>query len=99
MFGVVLPILVVGVLSYSVGGQVFRKSAVVIVAKQVSVIGCDHCLPAGYDCSQFRGRHGGWKKEGGGKPHEGHPSQKGFWTPLRLVRFPPPSGVIGLFFL
>ena len=31
---------------------------------------------------------GGWKKEGGGKPHEWHPSQKGV-----------PSGVSALFFL
>ena len=41
---------------------------------------------------------GGWKKEGGGKPHEGHPSQKGVLDPLRLVRFPPPQ-VSLLFFL
>ena len=33
---------------------------------------------------------GGWQKEGGGKPHERHPSQKEFWTPPRTVRFPPP---------
>ena len=42
---------------------------------------------------------GGWKKEGGGKPHESHPSQKGVWDLLRTVRFPPPSGVSALFFL
>ena len=29
----------------------------------------------------LRGRHGGVEKRGGGKPHEGHPSQNGFWTP------------------
>ena len=34
-----------------------------------------------------RGRHGGVEKEGGGRPHEGHPSQKRFWTPLHMVRF------------
>ena len=37
---------------------------------------------------------------GGGeeKPHEGHPSKQGFWTPLRLIRFPtPPLGVIALY--
>ena len=33
---------------------------------------------------------GGWKKEGGGKPHEWHPSQKGVLDPPRTVRFPPP---------
>ena len=42
---------------------------------------------------------GGQKKEGGGKPHEGHPSQKRFWTPLRLVSFPPLSRVSALFSL
>ena len=32
----------------------------------------------------FRGREGeGWKKEGERVPHEGHPSQKRFWTLLR----------------
>ena len=38
------------------------------------------------------------QKEGGGKPHEGEPSQKGvFGPPLpRLVRFPTLSGVIPL---
>ena len=29
----------------------------------------------------IRGRHGGWKKEGGGKPHEWHPSQRGVGPP------------------
>ena len=36
---------------------------------------------------------GGKEKEWGGKPHEGHPSQKGLCqnrSPFRLVRFPPP---------
>ena len=42
---------------------------------------------------------GGWKKEGGGKPHEWHPSQKGVLDPPRTVRFPPPSGVSALFLL
>ena len=44
---------------------------------------------------------GGWKKEGGGKPHEGEKdtrSKKGFGPP-RTVRFPPPSCVSALFFL
>ena len=42
---------------------------------------------------------GGGKKRGG-KPHEWHPSPKrGFGTPPRTVRFPPPSGVSALFFL
>ena len=41
---------------------------------------------------------GGWRKEGG-KPHEGHPSQKGVLDILRLVRFPHPSGLNALFFL
>ena len=42
---------------------------------------------------------GGWKKEGGGKPHEWHPSQKGVLDPPRTVRCPPPSDVSALFFL
>ena len=42
---------------------------------------------------------GGWKKEGGGKPHEWHPSQKGVLDPPRTVRFPPPSRASALFFL
>ena len=52
-----------------------------------------------FELPEFRERHGGWKKGGGGKPHEGQPSQKGFWTPLRSVRFPPLSGAMALFFL
>ena len=39
------------------------------------------------------------EKGGGGKPHEGHPSQNHLWTPLRLVRFPPPADVVALFCL
>ena len=31
----------------------------------------------------------GWKKEGGGKPHEGHPSQKGALDPPHTACFPP----------
>ena len=46
----------------------------------------------------FRGRHGGWKNEGGGKRYD-TPPRKGFWTPPGTVRFPPPSGVSVLFFL
>ena len=42
---------------------------------------------------------GGWKKVGRGKPHDWHPSQKGLLDPPRTVRFPPPSGVVALFFL
>ena len=43
---------------------------------------------------------GVWKKEGGGKPHEGHPSlPKRGLDPPRTVRFPPRSGVSALFFL
>ena len=39
---------------------------------------------------------GGWKKEGGGKPHEWHPSQKGFWTPplVRYVFHPPQASAL-----
>ena len=33
---------------------------------------------------------GGWKKDEGGKPHEGHPSEKGVLDPPRTVSFPPP---------
>ena len=47
-----------------------------------------------------RGCHGGVEKEGGGKPHEWHPSQKGVPDPPpRTVRCPPLSGVRALFFL
>ena len=43
---------------------------------------------------------GGGKKEGGGKPHEGHPSQKGVLGPPSYGTFSnPPSGVSALFFL
>ena len=45
----------------------------------------------------FRGRHGGVEKRGGWKTSR--MTQKGFWTPPRTVRFPPPSGVSTLFFL
>ena len=41
--------------------------------------------------------HGGWKI-GGGKPHEGHLPKTG-WTPLRLVRFPPPRVSVFCFFV
>ena len=40
---------------------------------------------------------GGWKKEGGGKPHEWHPSQKGVLDPPSYGTSP--SGVSALFFL
>ena len=42
---------------------------------------------------------GGWKKEGGGNLTNDTPPKKGFWTPPRTIRFPPPSGVSALFFL
>ena len=38
----------------------------------------------------FRWRHGGWKKEGGGKPHEWHPSQKGVLDPPSYGTFSTP---------
>ena len=44
---------------------------------------------------------GGWKKEGGGKPHEGHSSQNRLWNPRRprcLVRFLPPEVSLRCFF-
>ena len=38
------------------------------------------------------GRHGGWKKEGGGKPHERDPSQEGVLDPpLVWYVFHPPQ--------
>ena len=43
---------------------------------------------------------GGWKKEGGGKPHEWRPSQNGVLDPPSYGTFStPPSGVSALFFL
>ena len=34
---------------------------------------------------------GGWQKEGEAKSYKGHPSQKGFDPPPRMVRCPPPQ--------
>ena len=42
---------------------------------------------------------GGWKKRGEENLTNDTPPKKGFWTPPRTVRFPPPSGVSALFFL
>ena len=48
----------------------------------------------------FRGRHGGGgKKRGEENLTNDTPPKKGFWTPHRTVRFPPPSGVVALIFL
>ena len=48
----------------------------------------------------LRGRHwGGGKKRGVENLTNDTPPKKGFWTPPRTVRFPPPSGVSALFFL
>ena len=45
-----------------------------------------------------RGRHGGAeKKRGVENLTNDTPPKKGFWTPPRTVRFPPPSGVSALF--
>ena len=52
----------------------------------------------GEETSIEKERHGGVEKEGGGKPRR-TPLKKGFWTPLRLIRFSTPLRVIGLFFL
>ena len=41
---------------------------------------------------------GGRKRRGVENLTNGTPPQKGFWTPSRTVRFPPPSGVSALFF-
>ena len=41
---------------------------------------------------------GGWNKEGGGKPHEGHPSQKGVLDPPSYGTFSTPP-LVALFFL
>ena len=43
-----------------------------------------------YDSFMIRGRHGGWKKEGGGKPHERHPSQKRVLDPPSYGTFSTP---------
>ena len=49
---------------------------------------------------EIRGCHGGVEKRGGQEnPTNDTPPRKGFWTPPRTVRFPPPSGVSALFFL
>ena len=46
-----------------------------------------------------RGRHGGGgKKRGVENLTNDTPPKKRFWTPPRTVRFPPPSGVVALFF-
>ena len=42
---------------------------------------------------------GGGKKRGVENLTNDTPSKKGFWTPPRTVRFPPPSAVSALFFL
>ena len=42
---------------------------------------------------------GGGKKRGVENLTNDTPPKKGFWTPPRTVRFPPPSGVSALFFL
>ena len=42
---------------------------------------------------------GGGKKRGVENLTNDTPPKKGFWTPARTVRFPPPSGVSALFFL
>ena len=49
---------------------------------------------------RLSGRHGGGgKKRGVENLTNDTPPKKGFWTPLRTVRFPPPSRVSALFFL
>ena len=48
----------------------------------------------------IRGRHGGGgKRRGVENLTNDTPPKRGFWTPPRTVRFPPPSGVSALFFL
>ena len=49
----------------------------------------------------LRGRHGGLEKRGGRKSSRRTPlpNLKGFWAPLRLVRFPPPQVSLLYFFL
>ena len=42
---------------------------------------------------------GGWKKRGEENLTNDTPPKKGFWTPPRTVRFPPPSDVSAVFFL
>ena len=42
---------------------------------------------------------GGGKRRGVENLTNDTPPKKGFWTPPRTVRFPPPSGVSALFFL
>ena len=61
-----------------------------------------------FACGMFQGWGlEGWSEDamGGGKKRgvenltNDTPPKKGFWTPPRTVRFPPPSGVSALFFL
>ena len=49
-------------------------------------------------CNQ-RTPWGGGKRRGVENLTNDTPPKKGFWTPPRTVRFPPPSGVSALFFL
>ena len=54
--------------------------------------------PKIHKTSENQGTPCGWKKEGGGKPHEGHPPKKGFRPPpLVQYVFHLPPGVIALF--
>ena len=49
--------------------------------------------------TRIRGRHGGVEKAEGGKPHEGHATQRRFWTPPSSGTFSTPSRLSALFFL
>ena len=63
---------------------------------------CADVLDLKAQTSMTRGQRtpwGGGKKRGVENLTNDTPPKKGFWTPPRTVRFPPPSGVGALFFL
>ena len=67
------------------------------MGQQFHILCLDFCAAFG---KHFRGRHGGVEKRGGWKTSRMTPLPKrGFWTPPRTVRFPPPAGVSAPFFL
>ena len=60
----------------------------------------DFCTKPQIFTGNIRGHHGGGgKRRGVENLTNDTPPKKGFWTPPRTVRFPPPSGVSALFFL
>ena len=73
-----------------------RTSSLAVVVRAT----CDsQCWPGGEAVTSQRTPWGGGKRRGVENLTNDTPPKKGFWTPLRTVRFPPPSGVSTLFFL